>query len=189
MAKSKAKTSTKEATKKAKAKVEEVSAEVEETVSEAVELIDETLEDGRGRAVELFNNMTGLANKVYLAGLGAVVTAQEEAFELVKAAREDTDNRFGALRENSEKLTNQFVERGESFHTDNITRINEMIDERRNTVGETVQTVSTKANDTFNGVMGRLNIPTADSVDALNKQIGSLGRKIDNLRKSQNNAA
>lgn len=107
------------------------------------------------------------SRKLFLASLGAVGMAQDNLNE---------------AWESSQKFADKLVERGETFEEKNLRRarkeaqeqVEEVMDKGKSRFDETVETVIT-----------RLQLPTRNTIADLEKQIASLGRKIDRIRKEQ----
>lgn len=107
------------------------------------------------------------SRKLFLASLGAVGMAQDNLSE---------------AWESSQKFADKLVERGETFEEKNLRRarkeaqeqVEEVMDKGKSRFDETVETVIT-----------RLQLPTRNTIADLEKQIASLGRKIDRIRKEQ----
>lgn len=105
--------------------------------------------------------LSGL-RRVLLAGIGAVVLAQEEIEEFV----------------------HKMVERGEIADGDARKLLADIL-ERRHTL---VQEGSRKAEEEFDkrveGILARMNIPSKVEIDALSTRIAELSRKVDELKVS-----
>ena len=97
--------------------------------------------------------------KVLLAGIGAVVIAQEEI----------------------EDLVNKLVERGEIAEKDGKKLVREVMDKRKKG--------AEKAEDEFTKrieeILDRMNVPTKADIDSLGEKIAALTKKVDELKKSQ----
>ena len=70
--------------------------------------------------------------------------------------------------------------------------LNGWVEPRRKQVEDTVKDLANKAETRLQkgveGFLVRANVPTATDIQDLNKKIGALGRKIDRLRRAQEDA-
>lgn len=98
------------------------------------------------------------ARKVLLAGIGAVSLAQSEI----------------------EDFVNKLVERGEIREKDG----RKLLDELREKQQKQTKKAEKELDKRLDDVLARLNIPTRSDIDALNKKIGALTKKIDELKKT-----
>jgi poly(hydroxyalkanoate) granule-associated protein len=97
--------------------------------------------------------------KVLLAGIGAVVIAQEEI----------------------EDLVNKLVERGEIAEKDGKKLVHEVMDKRKKEAEKAEDDVTKRIED----ILDRMNVPTKADIDALGEKIAALTKKVDELKKSQ----
>ena len=104
------------------------------------------------------------SRKLFLASLGVVGMAQ--------------DNLNDAW-ESSQKFADKLVERGETFEEKNLRRARKEAEEQ---MEEVVEKGKNRFDET---VITRLQLPTRNTITDLEKQIASLGRKIDRIRKDQ----
>ncbi|MEM7335378.1 MAG: phasin family protein [Chloroflexota bacterium] len=126
-----------------------------------VEIIEENVET-------FVESATSSARKVVHTGLGAVATVRENAEKLYA----DTNS-----------YTNELAEKGFGISEERRQAFNEFVEpyqERVRVIGDDVEARFNKATESF---LARLNIPTADSIEDLNKKIAALGRKVDKLAK------
>jgi len=104
------------------------------------------------------NPLLEATRKVLLAGIGAIVLAQEEI----------------------EDFVNRLVERGEIAEKDGKKLVREMMDKRKKGTA--------KAEDEFNKrieeILKRMNVPTKADIDVLSEKILALTKKVDELKKS-----
>ena len=97
--------------------------------------------------------------KVLLAGIGAVVIAQEEI----------------------EDLVNKLVERGEIAEKDGKKLVHEVMDKRKKEAVKAEDEVTKRIED----ILDRMSVPTKADIDALGEKIAALTKKVDELKKSQ----
>lgn len=111
------------------------------------------------------NMLLSGAHKLFLASIGAVLLTQEELAH----------------------LTSKFVEEGATFEEKNRERINKYVDKRRKESKKTSKRVSKRVDNRVNKQMGkvlnRMNIPTRDEIQTLNKKVTRLNKKVDELAK------
>jgi polyhydroxyalkanoate synthesis regulator phasin len=111
----------------------------------------------------------GVQKTVY-AGLGVVDLAQEE----LKKAWAGSNTFAGKL-----------VDRGKSASEER----RKMINARMERGQDQAKDLGKKANETFDkyadAVLTRANLPSSSSIQDLSKQVNTLGRKVDRLRKEQ----
>ena len=126
-----------------------------------VEIIEENVET-------FVESATNSARKAVHTGMGAVATV-----------RENTEKLFA----DTTSYTNELAEKGFGISEERRQAFNEFVEpyqERARTFGEDVEARFNKATESL---LARLNIPTADSIEDLNKKIASLSRKVDKLSK------
>ena len=132
----------------------------------------------RERTNNTVNFVTGAAHKTFLVGLGAVALTR--------------DSLQGAVK-NAGDMTGKLAERGEKVSSERRDRVTNLVQSRRSDVrdvaGKMGTAVETAVSDGSDKVLTHVNIPTADNVDELSKKVGSLGRKIDKMRKEQKEQA
>lgn len=97
--------------------------------------------------------------KVLLAGIGAVVIAQEEI----------------------EDLVNKLVERGEIAEKDGKKLVREVMDKRKKEAVKAEDEVTKRIEE----ILDRMNVPTKADIDSLGEKIAALTKKVDELKKSQ----
>ncbi|HVS13609.1 MAG TPA: phasin family protein [Thermoanaerobaculia bacterium] len=103
------------------------------------------------------------AHKIWLAGLGAMASAEEEGSRFFK----------------------KLVERGERFES----RGKEAFDEAKERAEQRFERVTEKVGSSFEEQMSRtlerLGVPSRHEVESLGKKIDALNRKIDRLTKAE----
>jgi polyhydroxyalkanoate synthesis regulator phasin len=99
-----------------------------------------------------------ITHKVLLAGIGAVVLAQEEI----------------------ETFVSRLVERGELAEKDGKKMVKDVMEKRK--------TEAAKAEDQLDKrvevLLDRMNVPTKNDIDALSAKITALTKKVDELKKA-----
>lgn len=117
-----------------------------------VEVIVEESTEEEGKSI------LGLARKVLLAGVGAVVLTQEEI----------------------EKVVNRLVERGEIAEKDGKKLIHDVMEKRKKETKRAEGEMDKRLEEFLN----RMNVPTKSDIEALSAKITVLSKKVDELKKS-----
>jgi poly(hydroxyalkanoate) granule-associated protein len=108
------------------------------------------------------NALLDAVRRVLMAGIGAVVLAQEEVEEFV----------------------NKLIERGEIAEKDGRKLINEVVEKRKKKAQDTTHNAQEEIDKRFDSVLDRLNIPTKGDIDALNAKVTELTDKVESLKKT-----
>jgi poly(hydroxyalkanoate) granule-associated protein len=107
-----------------------------------------------------------MAHKVLLAGIGAAALAQDEM----------------------EDFVNRLVERGEIAEADGRKMLKDVMEKRKKIMSVQVETAPKKIVSDFEKhieeVLGKMNIPSKDEIEALGAKITALTKKVDELKKS-----
>ncbi len=118
------------------------------------------------------NPFVSTVRRVLMAGVGAVVLAQEEIEDFVQ----------------------KLVERGELAEQDGRKLITDLREKRQsaqestqNRVQETGEKTSATMDRGMEGVLGRMNVPSKSDIEELSEKIAALSEKVDAL-KEQNDA-
>jgi poly(hydroxyalkanoate) granule-associated protein len=110
-----------------------------------------------------YNHMLEIARKVLLAGIGAVVLAQEEIEEFV----------------------NKLVERGEIAEKDGRRLMKDVIERRKKKAEEVRSDTEEQFEQRMEEILTHMNIPSKSDIDDLSKKVTALSRKVDQLKKEQ----
>jgi len=108
------------------------------------------------------NALLDAVRRVLMAGIGAVVLAQEEVEEFV----------------------NKLIDRGEIAEKDGRKLINEVVEKRKKKAQDTTQNAQDEVDKRLEGILDRLNIPTKSDIDALNAKVTELTDKVESLKKT-----
>jgi len=108
------------------------------------------------------NALLDAVRRVLMAGIGAMVLAQEEVEEFV----------------------NKLIERGEIAEKDGRKLINEVVEKRKKKAQDTTQNAQEEVDKRLEGMLDRLNIPTKSDIDALNAKVTELTHKVESLKKT-----
>lgn len=120
---------------------------------------------------DLQNNLSDKAREVWLAGLGALATVEEEGnkfYDTLKAKGEDLEKRGKKQIESTLDSVKKSYKETEKKVTDTVT----------NTVEDSVKQV-----------MDKFDIPSRDEVKNLISKVESLTKKVDELNKSQKSSS
>ncbi|MGH2538303.1 MAG: phasin family protein [Candidatus Promineifilaceae bacterium] len=109
------------------------------------------------------NSMLENARKVLLAGIGAVALAQEEVEEFV----------------------NKLVDRGQIAEKDGRKLVHDIMERRRSKAAEVKSQTGSELDRRVEDLLARLNIPTKSDIEALNRKVAALSKKIDDLKRAQ----
>jgi poly(hydroxyalkanoate) granule-associated protein len=136
--------------------VEEKAVDVKKAAeSAAAQVVDE------GRKVET-RPLVETVHRVLLAGVGAVALAKEDI----------------------ESLIDKLVERGEIAEADGRKMIKDVMARRKRQASQQTKKAEEVLDKRVEEVLGRMNIPTKDEIEALSAKITALTKKVDELKKA-----
>ena len=118
---------------------------------------------------ELARDVTHRGREVWLAGLGALATAEEEGTTL-----------FNKLVEQGEKL----VERGEQMEEkgkQRIETVREDLTARKAEVSERIEKVEADVSDSVMSALKRFGVPTRVEVESLSASVAVLSERVETL--------
>lgn len=150
-----------------------------------IEELNQTPSGMMHSARKQIDTLSQTARRTALAGVGAVLLVGDEVGNLIVDVKERVHQRSTSLRDRTGKLTDELVERGSRVQHDVQVRFEQRFEQRRSDVAETADDAGSRLSKTVSNVLERLNIPTRDAIDSLNKNVAALGRKVDKLRKTQ----
>ena len=123
--------------------------------------------------VRITETLSERGRDVWLAGLGALVVAEEESTKLYSNVVE----RSKQLGEDSADLFNSLVKRGRDMENQGLKRIDETVDDL-----ETQQKrLTNRVEDALENVLERFGVPTRAEVKSLTKKVDTLSKKVDAL--------
>lgn len=135
----------------------------EVTLDVEIEEYDAPVRSLVGRAIDL-------TRKALMVGIGSVDLAVEKAQKGWK---------------NTGTLVDDLAQRGEKASSQSREQLTHEVDKRQ----EQIKDLSGKANETFEkyseAVLTRVQMPTSDDIEDLSKQVSALSRKVDKVRKEQ----
>lgn len=132
-------------------------------MSERVEIIEENVET-------IVGNATSNARRAVNVSLGAAAVVRENVTRLV---------------EETGTYTNDLADKGQQVAQKRREAFNEFVEPYQNRVNSFGDEVEARFNRATESLLTRFNIPTAESIEALNKKIASLSRKVDKLAKAK----
>ena len=145
------------------------------------EQADKVVDNEQENGANLFTRAGDMAVKTFMVGLGTVGFAQDE----LKKFWEEGGSFVERLEERGETMS----QGGRDHLNKHRENINTQIETRQGQVKD----LGAKANESFEqasgAVLTRANVPTSEDVQNLSKQISSLNRKVDKLRKEQKELA
>jgi poly(hydroxyalkanoate) granule-associated protein len=108
------------------------------------------------------NALLAGVRRVLMAGVGAVVLAQEEV----------------------EDFVGKLVERGEIAEKDGRKLINDIRERRKKKAQESTQKVEKELEKRMAGLLNSMNVPTKADIETLSAKIAELTQKVDELKKN-----
>lgn len=124
-------------------------------MAEEVEVTEDILtENGK-------NPMLDMARKVLFAGIGAMALTQEEI----------------------EKFVTRLVERGEIAEKDGRKLIKDIVEKRRTKTAKVRKETEGELEKRMEDVLARMNIASKSDIEAINRKITTLSKKLDELNK------
>jgi poly(hydroxyalkanoate) granule-associated protein len=127
-----------------------------------------TKESKKTNEASVIDSLTGKAREVWLAGLGALASVEEEG----------------------NKVFNKLVEKGTDFEKRGKKQIDEVyqdISEKYRDVESKVKSKFSKAEDEIDenlqDLIHKMGVPTKDEINDLSKQVEKLVKKVDTLSK------
>jgi len=133
-------------------------------------MVNETIEVVQEQVETTFEKVSGTARKVFWFGLGTVAMVQEN---------------LKALVDNTNSYANKMVEKGEAAEKDGRKMFNEFVEPYQKEAKDRVKEAEKQFNELSENLLNRINIPSATNIEELNKKVAGLGRKVDQLKKSQ----
>ncbi len=136
--------------------------------------MSEQMQDVQENEETMVSRVMDIAHKTFLAGLGAAGMAQDG----LKKGFEGGNEFAGKL-----------VERGETISNDRREQVTGEAEKRQEQAKDLGQDLTGKAGDTYNqysaAALNRMNVPSRSDIQDLSKQIAALNRKVDKVRKEQ----
>ena len=135
--------------------------------------LDVEIEELEEAGQNMFQKVAGTVRSTLMVGIGAVDLTQEKAKDILDSTLE---------------FVGELEERGESISEVRREQIGGEVDKRQ----EQIKDLSGKATESFDKysefVLTRVNMPTTEDIEGLSKQVSSLSRKVDKVRKEQQEA-
>ena len=108
------------------------------------------------------NRVAVISRKLFLAGLGAVVLAQDEF----------------------SKMASRFVEQGEETEKQSRKAVNDLMKIRRKEASQMARQVRKEANKRLETTLHAVNVPTRSDIERLNRKLTQLNKKLEALDKT-----
>ena len=108
------------------------------------------------------NRVAVVSHKLFLAGLGAVVLAQDE---------------LG-------KMANRFVDQGEATEKQSRQALNDLMAARRKEARQMARQVRKETNKRLEATLHAINVPTRSDIERLNRKLTRLNKKLETLDKT-----
>lgn len=140
--------------KKAAEKVQEIPG-----MKKAAEMMQEMPGVKKVQEVDVLTPIKNTARTIVLAGLGAVALGKEEI----------------------ETVLERLIEKGEVAEKDGRKMVNDLFERRKKDVTEAEGKVESMFDKRFEGILNRINMPSKGDIDSLNRKVGSLARKVEDL--------
>lgn len=131
------------------------------------------------------DNVVEFAQKTLRAGIGAAALVQEEATSLFDKTQERVTKFVEKTQTDANELLEKMIERGANLEGDGRAKINELIESRKKQVDETVTGAQDSLEGRIESVLHSMNVPTKSDIDALNKKIANLTRKVNAISKKE----
>lgn len=125
----------------------------------------------------------GLARKALQASLGVTMMAQEEVVSLFERTQKQVSELVEKGQTNATDLMDKMVTRGADVEKNGRERLQTIFDNRKKQVDKSVATVQDSLDGRIEAVLHNMNVPTKSDIEALNKKIADLTRKINALAK------
>jgi polyhydroxyalkanoate synthesis regulator phasin len=136
--------------------------------------LDVEIEEYEETGKNLFQKVAGLMRSSLMVGVGTADYAREK---------------FVKGWEKAGEVTHGMAERGEKVTEERRGQIGDQVEKRQ----EQIKELGEKAGGSFEkyseAVLTRVNMPTAEDIEDLSKQVGALSRKLDKVRKDQQEMA
>lgn len=136
--------------------------------------LDIEVEEYVERGQNLLQRVTGTMRTTLMVGIGMADVAQEKAHKMW----DSTGDRL-----------HEFAERGERVSEKRRDQLGEVVEKRQTQIKDLGERAEHSFDKYSEAVLTRANIPTAEDIEDLSKQVNSLSRKVDKVRKEQQETA
>lgn len=123
---------------------------------------------------ELGGKVKDVAGQIWLAGLGAYVKVEKEGSKWFDTLVKDG--------ERLEEKTRELVDRQWSFYRDKVDDVRGKVEEVKDMATSSIDRIEKAFDERVASALGRLNIPSKNDIDHLNRQIQSLQRELAALK-------
>lgn len=114
------------------------------------------------------------ANSIWLAGLGALATAEEEGSKLFRKLVEKGEGLESKGREQAGRVREEVEER--------VEQARERVGEARERVGSAFGDLAANVDDKVNAALQRLGVPTRDEIRRLSDRVADLTAKVEAMK-------
>ncbi len=150
-------------------------------MTEQVEAVQNREEVVSENGANVITQLADVAVKTFMVGLGVVGFAQDELVKILDDS--------GAFIEKLEERGVAMSEGGREVIDSQREKVTSQFETRQGQVKD----LGTKANESLDNastaVLTRVNVPTSEDIQNLSKQINALSRKVDKVRKEQQELA
>jgi poly(hydroxyalkanoate) granule-associated protein len=164
-------------TQTAKSNVQQLQEELKQTADNAVSMARKTASGVQSDVKDLAGDARDAVQRIFRAGLGAMVVAEEEGTRLFKqlvsrGEEVDVPNlRLGTLRERIDDGADRVTE-----------AVKGRAEDARYAAGEAAGKVEDRLQEAVAGVMRRLGVPTREEVTELTASVERLSARIDKMK-------
>lgn len=130
------------------------------------------------KAKDLQNDLKESVHKIWLAGIGALATAEEEGSKL-----------FNSLVERGESYESKSKKRWEEMRSEVKSKVDEATDKARGQAGSAWDKVEDRVDEAVSSALHRAGVPTRDEIATLTKRVDELIKTVEKLQDEKKPAA
>ncbi len=125
--------------------------------------------------------ITERGRDLWLAGLGAVVTVEEEGRAWLRAFEERGEKLLSNLRQEASKIFDELVQRGEKVQQEGVRKLGAVAEDVEEVQRDVSKKLDALVKDTVEALLARMDMPTRSEVRALTRKVEALARQVDGL--------
>ena len=168
-------------------KTEQLREELQKTADEAITFAKNATESVQANLKEGATDLKEAAQKIFLAGLGALTAAEEERSKLFKKlVRKGEKFDYKALGGDALKRVRQQLGDGTEKVTD---AVKERATDAKYVAGEAAGKVEDRVQEAVAAVMKRLGVPTREEISELTASVERLTKHVEQLKAEQKTTA
>ncbi len=159
--------------------------EMEAAVAEAVEIVESSAEAMPTDAAEMAETaehaatgMVAAVRRVLMAGVGVVVLTKDEIEEFVSKLIE----RGEIAEQDGRRLIREVLHRQREEAVEVAGKVEGVAEKMQEETGKQITRAESMLDQRIEHILGRLNVPTKNDIDALSEKISLLAEKVDALR-------